>query len=134
MHADISGSGSDITTGPVDDLLFAIGDAVHKGANEVEDYVDKKVSQGFSSIKNGWDRFAVNLVLRYGDNSTIATDFSEESGEVRLVKAEGLGDALGLIEESDSATFDDESAKRSVTSNIKTQVQALIDSFFLSEM
>ena len=124
----ISSSGSDITTGPVDDLLFALGDAINKGANEVEDFVEITIADGFESIKNSWDRFTVGLTLMYGDNSTIGTDFSDEM-EVKLVKERGLGGGLEIIEEDSQGT-----AKSSITGNIKSQVQGLIDNFFLVEM
>ena len=131
----ISGSGSDVTTGPVDDLLFAIGDAINKGANEVEDFVENKVAQGLDSIKNSWDRLTIGLYMLYGDNSTIATDFSDDMGEVMFFKGKGLGGALELVGESESVEYiEAASEKRSVTSDIKTQVQSVIDSFFLSEM
>ncbi len=124
----ISSSGSDITTGPVDDLLFALGDAINKGANEVEDFVEITIADGFESIKNSWDRFTVGLTLMYGDNSTIGTDFSDEM-EVKVVKERGLGGGLEIIEEDSQGT-----AKSSITGNIKSQVQGLIDNFFLVEM
>lgn len=123
----LSTSGSDITTGPVDDLLFALGDAINKGANEVEDFVEVTIADGFESILNSWDRFTVGLTLKYGDNSTIGTDFSDER-EVKLVKEKGLG-GLEIIEEDSQGT-----AKSSITGNIKSQVQGLIDNFFLVEM
>jgi len=126
----LSSSGSDITTGPVDDLLFALGDAINKGANEVEDFVEVTIADGFESIRNSWDRFTVGLTLMYGDNSTIGTDFSDER-EVKLVKERGLG-GLGIIEEDSQASQG--TAKSSITGNIKSQVQGLIDNFFLVEM
>ena len=127
----ISDSGSDITTGPVDDLLFAIGDAINKGANEMEDFMENKVAQGLYSIKNSWDRFTIGLTLLYGDNSTIGTNFSDDMGEVMFFKGKGLSGALELVGESD---LEAAAETRSVTSDIKTQVQSVIDSFFLSEM
>ncbi len=126
----VSGSGSDITTGPVDDLLFALGDAINKGANEVEDFVEVTIVDGFESLRNSWDRFTVGLTLMYGDNSTIGTNFSDER-EVKLVKDRGLG-GLENIEEDSQASHG--TAKSSITGNIKSQVQGLIDNFFLVEV
>ncbi len=130
INVVLSSSGSDITTGPVDDLLFALGDAINKGANEVEDFVEVTIQDGFESIRNSWDRFTVGLTLMYGDNSTIGTDFSEEK-EVKLVKDKGLG-GLEIIDEDSQASHGSE--KSSITGNIKSQVQGLIDNFFLVEV
>eukprot|EP00986_Skeletonema_menzelii_P012454 scaffold6879_cov150-Skeletonema_menzelii.AAC.7 len=125
----LSNSGSDVTTGPVDDLIFALGEAITKGANEVEDFVEIKIADGFESLKNTWDRFTVGLTLMYGDNSTIGTNFSEDRA-VELVKDKRVGGSLGIHEDDSQA-----SAKASaVTGEIKDQVQGLIDSFFLVEV
>ena len=90
-------SGSDVTTGPMDDLLFALGDAIAKGANEVEDFVEVKLEEGFESLKNNWDRFTVGLTLMYGDSSTISseTDFSDDR-EVELVMDKRYRGSMGI--------------------------------------
>lgn len=132
----LTGSGSDITTGPIDDVLFALGGAINRGANEVEEYVENKFAQGLDSIRNTWDRFQIGLLLMFNDNSTIATDFTESTEEVVLVKCRGAGEALEIVDDTSASTSDDDqtSQGRSVGSDIKSQVQALIDSFFLYEM
>ena len=94
----------------------------------MEDFVEVKIEDAFESLKNNWDRFTVGLTLMYGDNSTIGTNFSEDR-EVELVKDKGVGDSLGIHEEDSQA-----SAKGVDTGEIKSQVQGLIDSFFLVEV
>ncbi|KAK1747418.1 hypothetical protein QTG54_001381 [Skeletonema marinoi] len=123
--SDQSEDGSDVTTGPVDDMLFVLGEAINKGANEVEDFVETKID----SFKDSWDRFTIGLSFRFSDNSTIASDFSEEFEPVKLVKEKGI--ALEIIDEDSESEV---SEKRAVTDEIKNQVQSIIDTYFLYEM
>jgi hypothetical protein len=115
-------SGSDVTTGPLDDVLFAIGSAINRGANEVEDFVENKFAQGFDSIKNTLDRLSVSILLMVSDNSTINTDFTDEMEEVTLVKGKGAGQALEIADDTSD----------SIASDIKTEVQGFIDNYILS--
>ena len=127
----LSNSGSDVTTGPMDDLLFALGDAIARGANEVEDFVEVKMEEGFESLKNNWDRFTVGLTLMYGDNSTISSDFSDDR-DVELVMDKRYRGSMGIRKDKSQS-----SAKGSVDKikdQISDQVNGLIDSFFLVEV
>lgn len=116
----------------MDDLLFALGDAIARGANEVEDFVEVKMEEGFESLKNNWDRFTVGLTLMYGDNSTISSDFSDDR-DVELVMDKRYRGSMGIRKGKSQSS----SAKGSVDKikdQISDQVNGLIDSFFLVEV
>lgn len=123
-----------VTHSPIDDVLGALEEAIQKGANEAADIVDTIGG----NIEGTWEQFSFWLTQLVSDNSTIATDWSDEKQDkhkVQLVKEKSAGKLLDIIEtEEESCKNETTSDKETqVSDDIQTQVQEVIDSYFKSE-
>lgn len=118
------------TRSPIDDILGGLEEAIHKGANEAADIVNTIGD----NIEGTWEQFSIWLTLLVSDNSTIATDWSDEKQDkVQLIKEKSAGKLLDIIESEDESckneTISDKETQ--VSDDIKTQVQEVIDNFML---
>ena len=141
----ISSSGSNVTISPLDKFLFAVEDAVR--TRDVSSIMDvgsivEQFAQGYENMKNSWDRFAVGLHYLTSSGSSITTNWSNDSGEAKFIICRGkcadeflseiiesgTSEAAPSIVSSEVSKFDE-----SCSSDIKTEVKAVIDNFFISE-
>ena len=88
------------------------------------------------NIKGTWEQFSFWLPQLVSDNSTIATDWSDEKStrKVKLVKEKNAGKLLDLIEtEEDESSCKNETIsdkETQVSDDIRTQVREVIDNYF----
>ena len=118
-----------VTHSPIDDVLGALEEAIQKGANEAADIVDTIGG----NIEGTWEQFSFWLTQLVSDNSTIATDWTDEKvDKVQLVKEKSAGKLLDIIEtEEESCKNETTSDKETqVSDDIKTQVQEVIENYF----
>jgi hypothetical protein len=119
-----------VTRSPIDDVLGALEEAIQKGANEAADIVDTIGG----NIEGTWEQFSFWLTQLVSDNSTIATDWTDEKQDkVQLIKEKSAGKLLDIIEtEDESCKNENVSDKETqVSDDIITQVQEFIDNFML---
>jgi hypothetical protein len=118
-----------VTRSPMDDVLGALDEAIQKGANEAADIVETIGG----NIEGTWEQFSFWLTQLVSDNSTIGTDWSDETQDkVQLVKEKSAGKLLDIIESEEESckneTISDKETQ--VSDDIQTQVQEVIENFF----